>query len=186
MWKTLLEMPQNCDSFATLLKQDLITGVSNYDNRFSLVDHKALSNLKQIMSCIVHWTPVFENVRYLPKFVFPFVKMSKGDLLFAFELVITLLLNHCQLWFEFLPLVDVPYNYLNMVENILMEVDKKLHGVSMTLNLMTLKNISFSYSVLQIKRHHKSTVRSSTDGNCFLRSTRSVIVAATVGSHCDF
>jgi hypothetical protein len=130
MWKTLLKLPENCDLFAALLKQDLISTVSNYDKRFSLIDHKALSNLKQIISCIVHWTPVFENVRYLPKFVFPFVKVSKGDLLFAFELVVTLLLNHCQLWFEFLPLVDVPYNYLNMVENVLMEVDKKLYEVS--------------------------------------------------------
>lgn len=130
MWKTLLKLPENCDSFAKLLKQELISGVSNYDNRFSLADHKALTNLKQIISCIVHWTPVFENVKYLPKFVFPFVKMSKGDLLFTFELLVTLFLNHCQLWFEFLPLVDHPYNYLNMVENVLMEVDKKLYEVS--------------------------------------------------------
>lgn len=132
MWKTLLKLPGDCKSFTVLLKQNLISSVSYYDKRFPLVDHKALSNLKQIVSCLIHWTPVFENVKYLPKFVFPFVKMSKGDLLFAFELITTLLLNHCQLWFEFLPSMDVPYNYLNLVENVLMEMDKKLYEVFQT------------------------------------------------------
>lgn len=129
MWKTLLKLPDDSESFAILLKQTLISGVSNYDKRFALVDHKALSNLKQIMSCIIHWTPVFENVEFLPRFIFPFLKLSKGDLVFAFELITTLLLNHCQLWFEFLPSMEVPYNYLNLSENVLMEMDEKLHKV---------------------------------------------------------
>lgn len=134
MWKTLLKLPDDCDSFAVLLKQELISSVASYDKSFSpfssSLDHKTLGNLKQIMSCIVHWTPVFERVKYLPKFVMPFVRMSKGDLLFAFELIATLLLNHCQLWFEFLPTIEVPTNYLNLIENVLMEMDSQLYHVS--------------------------------------------------------
>jgi hypothetical protein len=131
MWKTLLKLPDDCDSFAILLRQELISNVASYDKSFSPpLDSKTLGNLKQIISCIVHWTPVFERVKYLPKFVMPFVRMSKGDLLFAFELITTLLLNHCQLWFEFLPTIEVPSNYLNLIENVLMEMDSKLYQVS--------------------------------------------------------
>lgn len=133
MWKTLLKLPDDYESFAILLKQNLISSVSNYDKRFPHIDHKAMASLKQIVSCLIHWTPVFENVKYLPKFVFPFLsyalKINKGDLLFVFELITTLLLNHCQLWFEFLPSMEMPHNYLNVVENVLMEMDKKLYKV---------------------------------------------------------
>ncbi|CAG9804612.1 unnamed protein product [Chironomus riparius] len=131
MWKTLLKLPENCESFAILLKKDLYPSVrvcmSNYDKRpSSLDDQKTLNNLKHIMSCLFHWSKVFENVAYLAKFIFPFVKLSKGDLIFSFELIATLMLNHCQLWFEFLPL-QMPYNYLNLIENVLMEMDHKLY-----------------------------------------------------------
>jgi Rab-GTPase-TBC domain len=125
MWKALLQLPENCEAFATLLNKDLYPSVSNYDKRFSLVDHKAHSSLKQIISCLAYWSNLFGNVKYLPKFVFPFIKMSRGDLLFCFEVIATILLNHSQLWFEFMPL-QVPYNYLNLVENVLMEMDRKL------------------------------------------------------------
>ncbi|KAG5680817.1 hypothetical protein PVAND_010302 [Polypedilum vanderplanki] len=127
MWKTLLQLPENCESFAALLRRELNPSVSNYDKRFSLVDHKALNNLKQIMSCLAHWSPVFSSIKYLPKFIFPFVKFSRGDLLFCFELVATLFLNHCQMWFEYAPTLQTPYNYLNLIENVLMRVDPKLY-----------------------------------------------------------
>lgn len=131
MWKTLLGLPENCESFAVLLAKDLHPSVqscmSKYDKRVtSLVDHKTRNNLKQIISCIFYWSKVFEHVTFLPKFVFPFVKLGGGDLLFSFEVIATLLLNHCQLWFEFLPL-QMPYNYLNLIENVLMEMDHKLY-----------------------------------------------------------
>lgn len=43
----------------------------------------------------------------------------------CFELMATILNNHCQLWFEFAPL-QIPYNYLCLIENVLMENDPKL------------------------------------------------------------
>lgn len=134
MWKTLLKLPENSESFAVLLKKVLHPSVrvcmSNYDKRSiassSTADQKTLNNLKHIMSCVFYWSKVFENVTYLPKFMFPFVKLGRGDLMFSFEIIATLMLNHCQLWFEFLPL-QVPYNYLNLVENVLMRMDHKLY-----------------------------------------------------------
>jgi hypothetical protein len=41
-------------------------------------------------------------------------------------MIATLLLNHCQQWFEFVPL-EIPYNYLHLIENILMKMDNRLY-----------------------------------------------------------
>jgi hypothetical protein len=135
MWKTLLQLPENCDSFAALLRREPSPSVSNYDKRFSLVDHKALNNLRQIMSCLAHWSPLLSNVSFLPKFVFPFVKLSRGDLLLCFELVATLLLNHCRTWFEHAPALQTPYSYLHLVESVLMRVDRRLYDFYKTKNI---------------------------------------------------
>lgn len=126
IWKTILKLPQNHASFGRLLKQKSHSCVSAFGRRYSLVDQKALINLSKIVSCLAHWSPIFSYVNYLPKFVFPFLKIFKGDLLLCFELIATLLNNHCQLWFEFAPL-QMPYNYLCLIENILMESDQKLY-----------------------------------------------------------
>lgn len=125
IWKTILKLPQNYNSFARLLKREPHSCVANYGSRYSLVDQRALKNLRKIVSCLAHWTPIFGYVAFLPKFVFPFLKPCKGDLVLCFELVATILNNHCQLWFEFAPL-QVPYNYLGLIENVLMENDPKL------------------------------------------------------------
>lgn len=125
IWKTILKLPQNYNSFSVLLRRDRHSCVANYDKRFSLADQKALSSLSKIVSCLAHWATIFGYVSYLPQFVFPFLKVCKGDLLLCFELMATLLNNHCQLWFEFAPL-QLPYNYLCLIENVLMEVDPKL------------------------------------------------------------
>jgi hypothetical protein len=125
IWKTVLKLPQDQNSFSHLLKQGSHSCVENFPKKYSLVDQKALNNLSLIVSCLAHWTPLFAYIDFLPRFVFPFLKIFKSDLLLSFELVSTLLSNHCQLWFEFAPL-QMPYNYLCLVENILMESDRKL------------------------------------------------------------
>lgn len=125
IWKTILKLPQNFNSFSRLLKRQPHSCVSNYDKRYSLVDQKALGQLRRTVSCLAHWSPIFGYIDFLPQFVFPFLKVCKGDALLCFELIATLLCNHCQLWFEFAP-SHVPYNYLCMVDNILMESDRRL------------------------------------------------------------
>lgn len=136
IWKTLLKLPQNFNSFSRLLKRELHSCVTNYAKRYSLVDQKDLNNLRKIVSCLAHWTTIFGYLNFLPKFVFPFLKICKGDLLLCFEVVATILCNHCQLWFEFAPL-QMPYNYLCLIENILMENDRKLFNFYKSKNVTT-------------------------------------------------
>lgn len=60
--------------------------------------------------------------------------MFQKDPLLAFELILNILLNYCQNWFEYHPLP--PLNILGIVENILLEADPMLlnifyeHGIT--------------------------------------------------------
>lgn len=101
IWKTILKLPQNYNSFARLLKREPHSCVAGFDKRYSLVDQKALACLRKVVSCLAHWTPIFGYVNYLPKFVFPFLKVCKGDLMLGFELIATLLCNHSQVNHDF-------------------------------------------------------------------------------------
>lgn len=125
IWKTILKVPQNQIPFTTLLKRGYHSCVAPYAKQYPLADHKALNNLRQIVSCLAHWSEVFGHVEFLPNFVFPFLKHFKSDSLACFEVIASILYNHCQLWFEFVPL-QMPYNYLGLIENVLLEFDRNL------------------------------------------------------------
>jgi hypothetical protein len=55
------------------------------------------------LSALAHWSPVMAEAEFLPAFVFPFIKVFENNPLHAFELVMTVLLNWSQQWFEFFP-----------------------------------------------------------------------------------
>lgn len=67
----------------------------------------------------------------------------------CFEVVATILNNQCQLWFEFAPL-QMPYNYLCIIENLLMEADRKLFefykskGITAKLYALPMMETAFS------------------------------------------
>lgn len=81
-------------------------------------------NLKRIVSALAYWSKVFAQCDFIPKFVFPFVKEFDENLIVCFETIVTILVNHAQLWFEFAPLE--PVNYLGMIENILAHYEPQL------------------------------------------------------------
>lgn len=137
IWKTVLRLPQNSKAFMSLIKQGgVVTSnkynsflhpcVAAYDTLFPLVDRKSLRNLKKTISALAYWSNLFAHISFLPSFVFPFLKLWPHDSISCFETIATVLLNQCQLWFEFSPLE--PYNYLGMIENILSHFDKELVG----------------------------------------------------------
>lgn len=137
IWRTVLRLPQNSRAFMALIKQGgenisskynsfLHPCVASYDTMFPLVDRKSLRNLKKTVSALAYWSNLFAHLSFLPSFVFPFLKLWPHDSISCFECVATVLLNQCQLWFEFSPLE--PYNYLGMIENILSHYDRELVG----------------------------------------------------------
>lgn len=134
IWKTIMRLPQNSRAFLALLrKQHQITGtnhhqlhpcVANYDTQFPLYNQKILRNLKKIISCLAYWSNLFAHLTFLPTFIFPFLQLWIHDSVCSFEIIATILLNQCQLWFEFSPLE--PFNYLGIIENILSHFDNEL------------------------------------------------------------
>ena len=54
----------------------------------------------RILSAIAHWSPVFGDVKFLPQIVFPFLKVIPNDDLFVFELIVSLIVQWMQVWFE--------------------------------------------------------------------------------------
>ncbi|XP_055631048.1 TBC1 domain family member 31 [Toxorhynchites rutilus septentrionalis] len=124
IWRTLLVLPQNIDCFNALVLQGHHSCVADYDHKFARLGVRTVRNLKKIVSCLAYWSAVFAQCDFIPYFVWPFARMYQSDSLSCFEIVATILLNHCQLWFEFAPLE--PFNYLGMIENILCEYEPML------------------------------------------------------------
>ncbi|XP_058121715.1 TBC1 domain family member 31-like [Anopheles coustani] len=149
IWRTLLELPSDAESFGALLQRGHHPCVASLDERrFPSQDSRTVRNVKKIVSCLAHWCPVFGLIDYLPYFVFPFVRQHPNDALVAFETVATVLLNQCQLWFEFAPLE--PWNYLAMVENVLAEFEPRLmsfyrsHSIASRAYTLPLMETAFS------------------------------------------
>uniref|UniRef100_A0A182WLL2 Rab-GAP TBC domain-containing protein n=1 Tax=Anopheles minimus TaxID=112268 RepID=A0A182WLL2_9DIPT len=124
IWRTLQELPGDAESYGMLLERGPHPCVASYEQRFAGYDQRTVRNLKKTVSCLAHWCPVFGLIDYMPSFVLPFARQQPNDGLGLFETVATVLVNQCQLWFEFAPLE--PYNYLAMVENVLAECEPRL------------------------------------------------------------
>lgn len=103
--------------------------VKSYTRIFEIPDHRFRRNFQQILSALINWSQILrhsftEEDHFLPYFIFPFVKFSDGNLLQCFEIIASILLNQCNLWFEFSPLL--PANYLGLIENLIDHFSPKL------------------------------------------------------------
>lgn len=121
IWKSLLKLPNNTVAYCKLLEKGTHKCVKSFvSGRVS--DPILRKNLKKIISLLAHWSQILgisfhSEEHFLPYFVFPFVKFASSDMLMCFELIATILINQCCLWFEFSPLL--PSNYLGVIENLI-------------------------------------------------------------------
>lgn len=129
IWRTMLKLPLNANAFTDLLKKGPHPCVRRLYESYPLRDADLMKQLSTIMSCLAHWSCVFSlpcewQANFLPTFIFPFVKYISRNSLLAFETIVTILLNQCQLWMEFCPVE--PINYLGLCENILAHFEPTL------------------------------------------------------------
>ncbi|CAK1586725.1 unnamed protein product [Parnassius mnemosyne] len=124
IWKSLLNTPRNKVAYSALVDKGIHPAYKNIEKQFTIHSSITLKNLKRLLSCLANWCPLFGVMKFLPAFVFPFVKVLQKDPLLLFECVATVLMNHCQLWFEYAPFP--PISVLAMIENILAEHDPQL------------------------------------------------------------
>jgi WD40 repeat protein len=117
IWRFLLRLPQNQETFRYLVSKGTHPCVERFRERFSMQNRKLQLAMERMVSLLVHWHPEFETLDYMPYLVFPFVKMMGDDLLSCFELVTTLMLNWGQGWWERFP--NPPKTHLQKLDELL-------------------------------------------------------------------
>nr|KAI8762589.1 TBC1 domain family member 31-like [Biomphalaria glabrata] len=130
IWNKILELPENYSAYAALIDKGVHPAYSKLHEVYPIKSRKLLRILQRVLSALAHWSPIFGETQYLPCFVFPFVKLFQNNHLVCFELIVTIIVNWCQHWFEYFP--NPPINVLSMIENLLAQHDPNLlqHFVS--------------------------------------------------------
>jgi len=124
IWKTLLKLPENYESYASLIERGTHPAYTNLAKKYPLKSQKCIRLLERTLSALAHWSPIFAECDYLPLLIFPFVKLFQNNQVVCFEICASLICNWCQYWFEFFP--NPPMNILNMIENLLSYHDRTL------------------------------------------------------------
>ncbi|KAG7210766.1 hypothetical protein KM043_012260 [Ampulex compressa] len=125
IWSTILKLPANKHAY-TLLANKTIEETFTLEllKKYPLVDRSKMALMGTTIKCLTQWcTPLIQSP-FIPKLIFPFLVVFQKDHLLAFELIVTILLNYCQKWFEYHPLP--PLNILGIIENVLLEADPLL------------------------------------------------------------
>jgi len=115
--KFLFSLPNDYYYFDLINKRGMHPFFKNLEFSFDLKDKFILNKLKNICSNIAYWSEEVGNVFFLPNIVYPFLKSFKGNDLFIFEILITLINCFCQYWFEYYP--GAPLNHLKLCEKII-------------------------------------------------------------------
>ncbi|XP_057291272.1 TBC1 domain family member 31-like isoform X2 [Hydractinia symbiolongicarpus] len=124
IWRSILQLPENHVAFSVLVDKGTHNAFAILHEKYPIKSRKLLRVLQRVLSAIAYWSPIFGETDYLPMMVFPIVKMFPNNQLICFEVVITILLNWCQKWFEFFP--NPPLSILSMIESILGHHDAAL------------------------------------------------------------
>lgn len=124
IWRFLLKLPENRSGYESLLDQGTHPSFKNFRSKFPLKSDRAARSMERMLSCLAYWSPVFEDLEYLPALVFPFVKLFWNDLFSCLEVVMTILVNWCQKWWEYYP--NPPIELLEMQTSLVIHHDPEL------------------------------------------------------------
>ncbi|KNE72852.1 hypothetical protein AMAG_20586 [Allomyces macrogynus ATCC 38327] len=127
VWRYLARLPENRAAYDAFVAQGPHPA---YGDRFAVhfpIKSPQLATATQgVLSALAHWAPLFAHVEYLPHLVFPFVKVFARDTLSALEMVVTVIVNYCQKWWEYYP--NPPLECLELVDDMLARFDPGLHA----------------------------------------------------------
>ncbi|XP_060536485.1 TBC1 domain family member 31 [Cylas formicarius] len=144
LWEKILELPNNRKLYSTIANNVSIVAFKDLYSKFPLEDAALVKCLKNLLNNIVTWCPFFATVNYLPVLLFPFVKVFHKSPVICFELCCTIIINWCQHWFEYHPLL--PMNVLAMIDNLFIEYDPDLLK---HFREITLPSSVYSWSLLE-------------------------------------
>jgi hypothetical protein len=94
IWRYLLKLPENRAGYEALLDQGTNASFKDFRKKFPLKSDRGAKSMERILSCLAFWSPIFEDLDYLPALVFPFVKLFWNDIFSCLEVIMTLLGNH--------------------------------------------------------------------------------------------
>lgn len=94
IWRYLLSLPLNKNTFESLIKRDPHPAFTNLHKSFPLKSHRLYSKLVRTLSALAYWCPLFAEIEYIPRLVFPFVKLIQNDDLVLFEILVSFLMQH--------------------------------------------------------------------------------------------
>ncbi|XP_054008028.1 TBC1 domain family member 31 [Hylaeus anthracinus] len=128
IWSTILRLPGNRNAYSALAnKAANASFTSELLKDYPLANRSKKTLLSTIINCLIQWCPLLTQCSLLPNLVFPFLMVFQKDPLLGFELILSILLNYCQKWFEYHPLP--PLNVLGIIENILLHADPSLLNI---------------------------------------------------------
>ncbi|KAF6031694.1 TBC1D31 [Bugula neritina] len=144
IWKTILRLPENYDSYSALLNKGIHPAFAEIHKVYPIRSLKLLRVFQRLLSAVAYWAPVVTESTFLPTLAFPFAKLLQNNQLIAFEVVATILVNWTQKWFDFIP--NPPLNILSLIENVFSYHDKELfqHFVRYRVTTQT-----YAWSLLQ-------------------------------------
>ncbi|XP_017888130.1 TBC1 domain family member 31 [Ceratina calcarata] len=156
IWSTILQLPGNKTAYNALAnKSASIRYPSDILKDYPLASRSKRILLTTTVHCLIQWCPLLVQCTFLPNLIFPFLIIFQKDQLLGFELILSILLNYCQKWFEYHPLP--PLNVLGIIENILLQADPAL------LNVFCERGITSSEYAWPLLRTAMSEVLSSSE-----------------------
>ena len=126
IWRFMLQLPNNVDSFAGLYSRGTHPALVAYFKKFNKQSQNEFSRTERITSALCYWSSLLSQVEYLHEIVNPFVLVFPGDDLSVFELIMSLILHWMQHWFEFFP--SPPVVLLESISNIIKLHTPELHS----------------------------------------------------------
>ncbi|KAJ3008178.1 TBC1 domain member 31, partial [Thoreauomyces humboldtii] len=124
IWRVLARLPENRASYEALLEAGTHRSWKDFRTAFPVRSDRVAQSMERVLSALACWSPVYQGMEVLPAMVFPFVKMFLADMFAGFEIVVTVLVNWCQKWWEYYP--NPPIEILDMIEGLLEYHDKEL------------------------------------------------------------
>ena len=79
IWKTLLKLPENYESYASLIERGIHPAFVDLAKKYPVKSQKCIRLLERTLSALAHWSPVFAETDYLPLLIFPFVKLFQNN-----------------------------------------------------------------------------------------------------------
>lgn len=118
-------LPENHEAYTSLKILGPHHLIDSYKEKFPIKSRRNYKKIVELLSCLLHKYPFIIELTYLPRLLYPFVKVFVSNNVVLFELCLTLLLHWCQLWLNVFP--HPPVALLSVLDEILLNENKQLH-----------------------------------------------------------